>query len=249
MNTFARLFYIFYPAFFLTAAVSSAEEMKTLTDQEGRSIRAEVIAVEGEQVRIRREDGQVFNLPMARLSEASGKELREWAKEQAAKPQPLPPGAFQVQMSRVRFSAESTESDVKLTSGDTVKNGRVTTEEKWGFSFMLTNRTSAPLTGLRAEYLLFATMDDVHKEGKKEGLRRVRHNARLEDLPAQGRMDFRTESVSAFKMRYKGNIVSAKTGESSSRETLHGIWIKMYRGDELIYEAASPEGLMREEKW
>ena len=224
-------------------------ETRTLTDTEGRSIRADVIAVEGEQVRIRRDDGQVFNLPMERLSETSRRELRAWAQEQASKPQPLPPGAFEVQMSRVRFSAETRESDVKLTTGETIKNGRVTTEEKWGYSFMLTNRSNAPLTGLRAEYLLFATKDDVHKEGKKEGLRSARHRARLDDMPAQGRLDFRTESVSAFKMRYKGNIVSAKTGDSSSRETLHGIWIKIYRGEELIHEAASPERLMREEKW
>lgn len=248
MSTLSRLLSVVYPAVFLAAATVQAET-RVLTDKDGRSIRADVIAVEGEVARIRREDGQMFNLPLERLSEASAAELRAWAKEQASKPQPLPPGAFEVQMSRAKFSAETTESDVKLVNGETVKNGRVTTEEKWGFSFMLMNRTRAPLTGLRAEYLLFATKDDVHKEGKREGLRQARYRASLGDIPAQGRMDFRTEAVSAFKMRYKGNIVSARTGDSSSRESLYGIWIKMYRGEDLIYEAASPERLMKEETW
>jgi hypothetical protein len=174
--------------------------------------------------------------------------LHAWAKAEAAKPQALPPGAFEVQMSRACFARETVETDVKLTDGSTVKNGRVTTEEKWGFSLMLNNRTSAPLAKLRAEYILFATQDDVHKD-KTEGFRRAKHRSAIEDIPAYGRFDFRTESVSAFKMKYKGNIRSAATGDNKSRESLHGVWIKIYRGDELIYEAASPDRLMREEKW
>ncbi len=88
----------------------------------------------------------------------------------------------------------------------------------------------------------------VHRD-KVEGFRRARHRTRIEQVPAFGRLDFRTEAVSVFRMRYRGNIRSAATGDTRSRETLHGVWIKIFRGDELIYEAASPEGLMRSEKW
>lgn len=224
-------------------------ETRTLTDTQGRTIQADVIGVEGDQVRIRRADGQVFDLPLDRLAEADRKALVAWEKERASKPRPLPPGSFDVQMSRGKFASETVETDVKLTSGAVVKNGRITTEEKWGFSFMLNNRSSAPLAGLRAEYILFATKDDVHKAGKNEGLRRARHRAKIDDIPAFGRVDFRTETVSAFKMKYRGNIVSAATGDSKSRESLYGVWIKIFRGDELIYEAASPERLMQEEQW
>ncbi|MEN9841975.1 MAG: hypothetical protein RL376_1775, partial [Verrucomicrobiota bacterium] len=38
-------------------------------------------------------------------------------------------------------------------------------------------------------------------------------------------------------------------GDSSSRETLYGIWLRLYRGDELIYENALPEGLRKKETW
>lgn len=244
--------YVFSRAVFaaLFLAVSWAQaEMRTLTDTQGRTIEADVMAVEGDQVKIRRADGQTFNLPMERLAEADQKGLREWAKEEAGKPQTLPPGLFVVQMSRVKFASETVLTDANLVDGRTIKDGISTTEEKWGFSFILNNRTSAPLTGLRAEYVLFATKDNVHEEGKKEGLRRAKHNTAIDDVPGVGRGDFRTEAVSAFKMKYKGGIQSAATGDSKSRETLHGVWIKIYRGDELIYEAASPERLMREEKW
>ncbi|MCX6937870.1 MAG: hypothetical protein NTU80_08220 [Verrucomicrobia bacterium] len=102
---------------------------------------------------------------------------------------------------------------------------------------------------LCAEYLLFATIDSVYVEGKKEGLRRKAYRTKLDNIEAKGRFDFRTETVSAFKTKYNGNIVSAKTGESSSRETLNGIWLRVYRGDELIYENALPDGLRKKETW
>ena len=236
------------PALTLLASVAHAE-MRTLTDTQGRTIQADVMGVDGDNVKIRRADGQIFDLPMDRLVQADQRALRAWAKEQASKPQPLPAGAFQVHMSRARFSTETTESDVRLTDGTTRKNARITTEEKWGFGLILNNRTSAPLENLRAEYILYATMDDVHKDGKKEGLRQARYGVKLDPVPAQGRLDFRTDSVSVSKMRYKGNIVSAATGDNRSRESLHGIWIRIYRGDEIIYEEASPGTLMRTEKW
>jgi hypothetical protein len=236
------------PVFLGLAGPTAYAEMRTLTDTQGRTIQADVMAVEGDQVKIRRADGQTFNLPMERLVEADQKALRAWAKAEAAKPQPLPPGAFVVQMSRGKFASETVLTDVNLVGGGTVKNGRETTEEKWGFSLMLNNRTSGGLDTLRAEYILFATQDDVHKD-KVEGFRRARHRTKIDPVPAFGRLDFRTETVSVFKMKYRGNIVSASTGDNRSRETLHGIWIKIYRGDELIYEAASPESLMRTEKW
>lgn len=248
LKTLSRLLVrVVFPALLL-ATTSAHAEMRTLTDTEGRTIQADVIAVEGDQVKIRRADGQTFNLPMDRLAEADQKALREWAKAEAAKPRPLPPGAFQVQMSRARFSSETVLSDVSLTDGRTVKNGQETTEEKWGFSFMLNNRSAVDLDTLRAEYILFATQDNVHRD-KIEGFRRAKYRTKIETIPAYGRLDFRTETVSVFKMKYRGNIVSAATGSSRSRETLHGVWMKIYRGDELIYEATSPEGLIRAEKW
>lgn len=246
---FARLLARSSPPAFLFAASLAQAEMRTLTDTQGRTIEADVIAVNDTQAKIRRADGQVFDLPLDRLAEADRKALTAWAKQQESKPRPLAPGTLEVQMSRGKFSSETVETDVTLTSGATVKNGRVTTEEKWGYSFLLNNRGSAPLTELRAEYILYATVDNVHKEGKKEGLREARHQSKIEDVPAFGRVDFRTETVSVFKMKYKGNIVSAATGDRKSRETLHGIWIRIYLGDELLHEAASPESLKREGGW
>jgi hypothetical protein len=84
---------------------------------------------------------------------------------------------------------------------------------------------------------------------EKQGLKKKAYRATIESIPALSKTVFRTETISAIKMKYNGNIVSAKTGDSSSRETLTGIWIRVYRGDELVQEVSMPEKLRTSEMW
>ncbi|MDF3055831.1 MAG: hypothetical protein K0R17_46 [Rariglobus sp.] len=218
----------------------------TLTDKQGRSIKADVLSVSGDQVKIKRDDGQVFALPLASLSEDDQKKLKGWAATEAAKP--LPAGAIQVELSRGKFDTVKKDIDVTLTNGDLVKNGRTLTEEKWGYAITVVNRTSQPFDNLRAEYLLFATVDNIHVDEDK-GLKKKRYQTPIATIPELGRTSFRTETISAIKSKYNGNIVSAKTGDSTSRETLHGVWLRIYRGTELVYETAMPENLRTTQKW
>lgn len=135
-----------------------------------------------------------------------------------------------------------------LTTGAIIKKGRTTTEEKWGYSVTIHNKTSKPINNLRAEYRLFATVDNVHVK-ESTGLRKKAYSSPIETIPELSRTIFRTESISAFKMKYNGNIVSAKTGENRSRETLSGIWIRIYQGKDLIHETCMPERLSSTETW
>lgn len=218
----------------------------TLTDKQGRSIKAEVLDVTGDQVKIKRDDGQTFNLSLSLLAEEDQKKLKAWSAAEAAKA--LPPGAIQVELSRGIFKTEKRDSDVTLVGGEIIKNGRTTTEDKWGYKVTIANKTVRPLENLRAEYRLFATVDDVHVKGK-QGLKKKTYQSALESIPELGRTVFQTETISALKTKYNGNIVSAKTGDSTSRETLYGIWIRIYRGEELLYEESMPVSLMTAEKW
>ncbi|HSI09422.1 MAG TPA: hypothetical protein VK985_12620 [Rariglobus sp.] len=63
-------------------ATSGQAEVRTLTDQLGRSIKADVISVENDVVKIRRDDGRTFEMPLSQLIEGDQKSLREWAKAQ-----------------------------------------------------------------------------------------------------------------------------------------------------------------------
>ncbi|HEY9250933.1 MAG TPA: hypothetical protein VIO38_17450 [Rariglobus sp.] len=238
------------PLIALTVATGLFDRLQaepfTLTDKQGRSIKAEVLDVTGDQVKIKRDDGQTFNLSLSVLAEEDQKKLKAWSAAEAAKA--LPPGAIQVELSRGIFKTEKRDSDVTLVGGEIIKNGRTTTEDKWGYKVTIANKTPRPIENLRAEYRLFATVDDVHVKGK-QGLKKKTYQSALESIPELGRTVFQTETISALKTKYNGNIVSAKTGDSTSRETLYGIWIRIYRGEELLYEESMPVSLMTAEKW
>jgi hypothetical protein len=231
---------------FTCASISSQAELFTLTDKQGRSIKADVLSVSDGQVKIKRDDGQTFNVPLASLGDDDQKKLRAWSAEQAIKT--LPPGAIQVELSRGKFDTIKKDIDVTLTNGDIVKNGRTLTEEKWGYAVTVSNRTSQPVENLRAEYLLFATVDNIHVKEDK-GLKRKRYKTPIATVPELGKISFRTETISAVKSKYNGNITSAKTGDSTTRETPYGIWLRVYRGNDMLYEAAMPDSLRTAEKW
>lgn len=230
------------PLLLATSACLVHAEVQTLTDKQGRSLNADVISISGDQVKIKRADGQTFNLSLANLSDDDQKRLKEWAAKN------LPADALLVELSRGKFDTNKKEVDVTLTNGDLVKNGRTITEEKWGYSITVANRTPQPIEKLRAEYLLFATVDDVQVK-EKQGLKKKRFRSPIDTIPELGKTTFRTETISAIKSKYNGNIVAAKSGDSSSRETLHGIWLRIYHGDELVYETSAPESLRTTEKW
>lgn len=244
MNTPFKPLRRFLAAIALVGALAAHAETFTLTDKQGRTINADVLSVSGDQVRIKR-DGSTFNVSLATLSAEDQKKLKAWAETQATL---IPPGGLQVELSRGIFKTEKQTTDVVLVNGDTVKNGRTTTEDKWGYAITITNKTSRPLENLRAEYLLFATVDSVHVK-EKQGLKKKNYRSAIETVPELGRVVFRTETISAFKMKYNGNIISAKSGDSSSREMLTGIWLRIYQGKELVYEAVMPESLRTTEKW
>ena len=130
-------------------------DMQTLTDKQGRSLKANVLAVTGDQVKIKRDDGQVFNLPLASLSEADQARLKAWAAEEEKK---IPAGTVNIQLSRGSFSSSKSED-----------TSTITIEEKWGYSVTLANRSSKQLKDLQIKYVLFVKPDAEPGKDSTEG--------------------------------------------------------------------------------
>ncbi|MDF3058603.1 MAG: hypothetical protein K0R17_2818 [Rariglobus sp.] len=213
---------------FLFAAVLQAEP-RTFTDQFGRSITAELLSVEGDNVRIRREDGQLFTLSISKLTEADQKFIKDWA----AKPAPAEekstpdPKKLIVGLSRGKFSSRT------LTKYDTYTHKH----EDWGFSIQLTNQHLRPVENLRVEYNLFArTYSDISSPTMITGSKVI--NA----IASRGSETFRTRSTEVCKTK------DTYFGYNSGGE-MRGIWIRIYADDQLLIEQSSPESLMTSDKW
>lgn len=225
----------------LLAACACPASARTLTAKDGRAIEVEILAYEGDAIRIKRTDtGQIFTLPIETFSADDQRALRAEAKEAASKPKPLPPGSVQIELSRGMFSSEK-ESGVGLNY----------VYQQWGYNVTLTNRSGRPLEKLRAEYIIFLDpSEEMRGVSGAAKLKRRRGRAELETIAPSARAQFKTDTVEAVKVTLQpGYIWSDSDKKRSMRDKLHGVWVRIYLGDEIIAESTSPGGLESREPW
>ena len=246
-----RLTRIFTLGLALTCAQHLSAEIRTLTDKQGRSLTADVLSVENGKVKIKRDDGQIFSLPLDSLIPADQAKLKALAETLAAAEaaKPLAADALKIELSRGNFKTTKKTEDVKLTTGATVHDGVTITQENWGYALTIANRMPKPIDGLHAEYRLFATVDNMSVADDKLVLKKKAYKTTIPLIVALDKITLRSETITAVKMAYNGNIVSSKTGRSESGERLYGIWLRVFRGDQLVQEIALPESLRTKEKW
>ncbi len=223
-------------------------EWRTLTDSQGRAIRAQIVSATDNEVTIKREDGQTFTLPLAQLSEKDQKDLRAYAK---ANPPAIPAGALELQLSRGKFDTLVSKETITLVGGKIVKDGLVITTEKWGYTVSLKNRTDHELSGVRLDYVLFARQDQAgNPKSSDQKFRQKRYRTNVEPIAVFSQTDVRTNTIDTRKTQLQGGIVWKDSGgDSTTRDTLYGIWLRVYVGDQLLIEQANPPGLATSEKW
>ena len=226
----------FLAAFCLLTGLLHAEP-RTFTDQFGRTITAELISVDGDQIRIRRDDGQVFTLTASKLIEADQKFIKTWAASQQGtagasgdKPEEkfVPdPKKIIVTLSRGKFDTRT------LAKYDTYTHKH----EQWGYSIQLTNQHLRAVSKFRIEYNLFArTYADTSGPTLITGAKNI------DSIASRGSEVFRTGTAEVCKQRdpYFGNNYSGE---------MRGIWIRIYADGQLLIEQSSPDSLMQSEKW
>lgn len=219
-------------ALFLFSSALLVSAPRTFTDMQGRTITAELISVQNDQVTIRRTDGQTFTLGIATFGEADQKLIHDWAAEQTAKKPAvddkpvIDPKKLTIGVSRGKFDSHTLAQ----------YEGYVHKHEDWGYTVQVTNTHLRSIEKIRVEYNLFArTFSDVSSPTMISGTKAV------STLKTGAFETFRTFTAEVCKRKdsYFGN----ESGE------LRGIWVRLYVGDQLVTETSSPESLMTKERW
>lgn len=77
-------FFIFVWSGLLILSISSAGEVRTWTNQGGRTIDAEILSLEGDTATLKMNNGRKYEVPLSSLSEADVTFARQWKAEQDA---------------------------------------------------------------------------------------------------------------------------------------------------------------------
>lgn len=236
----------------LVLGLSAARaEVMELTDLLGRTIRAELVSADADNVKIRRADGVEFQIEIKSLRDEDQARVKTWAESAAnsaanspsatpaADPAPAAAKPAATEVKRIPDRKNITLSASRF-KGDTNTidkfEGYSHKHEQWGYSFQVTNGHPFPLDKVRLEYNLYArTYPDSSTPALVSG---------VFDFPAIGanrseKMKTKTAEVCKRKGAYVDNI----GGE------LRGIWARLYVNDELMHEFVFPASLKTEVEW
>lgn len=220
----------FLPLFALLAGAPLAAEPRTFTDQFGRTIKAEVLSVDTDIAKVKRDDGQIFDLPIAKLSDEDKAWLKSWKNSAATETKPKVftpvPGNVTISASRGKFDSDTTSQSAYYKEA----------YEEWGFSVQLTNTTLYPIENLRMEYKIYGRLYGGSTEKEQRGVKAI------ETLGARKSTVFRTKTFRVYKFR-------SSDGSYTYNGGVNGIWARLYHGDVLLGEYASPENLKTKQTW
>jgi hypothetical protein len=221
----------------LAATALPAEELHTFTDQQGRTLKAEIENVIGQDVSLKREDGENFKVKIEVFIDADQDYIRQWAIQQAVDDRG---------MALTLTALPWKSSSVTAQTGDM-------TEEKWqeGYKLTVENETSMELQKIRVEYQIF-------KDGAVPGaldpstdpVTRAAGSVILDLVPPNGSETLDTLKVPMTSYALMSGYTWGTGANRDVTDNLLGIWVRVYspKGD-LIQEWASSSSLQKKQKW
>lgn len=106
------------------------------------------------------------------------------------------------------------------------------------------------LENIRIDYLIFKFEDAMAAQKRSEGtVRRLMGSTKIAQIKAGEEATAITEKFSMMESKLEPGYVWTDGGKKTSKDDMHGIWVKVYVGDILATELSRPENLVRKEKW
>jgi hypothetical protein len=211
----------------------ASQAFRTFTDLEGRTIEAEILEADKTEVRIRRDDGRVFDLNRSRLIEADQQYIDDWIRKRA-----FAFGDLEVSTWRVRKGAERSETQ-------STKN----IEEEWCYKVSIANKSRADFNNLSVEYRVFFREDIIRKSNEQPPLQSDAGRISIGHLAARDEVQLVTNAIVLDVSQLKIGWKYRGTGKRRVEDSLEGIWLRIFSDGELVKEYPSPTDLPRRQSW
>ena len=142
---------------------------------------------------------------------------------------------FNVLCEKKRFDVERSETTSTKVS-----------KEKWGYGVTIENKAFKALENLEVEYRQFRK-DDARRGGAS--LKAVPGSTKIAAIANGAKVKFDTEPVEIEKEELKANWSAARGSKEKVKDELSGIWIRIMKDGEKVFEYQSPPDLKNKVKW
>lgn len=222
------------PAACLCACVLHA---RTFTSKRGDTLDGEIASVGGGVARILTQDKRTVQIPLKDFSDEDMIFIGDWAIEEACKRD----GAVKVKVSEQKRDRERTA----YAGGSAAWDAYTSVVKRWtgGYKITVENATQVTLSGLTVQYVIFVKFENPQFEGG----RRVpppTYYVGQESISLLKPKELHSFETEKFSLQ---NVT--QTREDRRVDELRGVWLRIYRGEDLIHEEIPNIPETKEKKW
>jgi hypothetical protein len=217
------------------AQVVPGDGTMTLRSASGQEIEARLLSANGESVRIERVgDGREFVVPLSSFDEYTGERVRQWMDRA--------PGV-------VEYSFAVEANRVLVDSSTFMSAGRDLKTAEWSYRVKFTNLTRNELRGAQLEYRV--VYDDeviIDRAVVAPGKGANQQDGQLLDLPDMSfndEVEFETPPIALHTYEF----VPQRGEREYSRDSVKGLWLRVMKNGEILFEYQSHPGAMASLSW
>jgi hypothetical protein len=218
---------------------ASSPDLHVFTNQDGRTIKAEISSVAQDDVNLKREDGQSFKVAVTTLSKDDQSFIRQWVIKLA-----------QAHNDDVlKLSAMTVRTDAK--PGVSADKIRFTSTWSESYKIKVTNQTQAHWTALHLRYIIF------RQAGVPGGIPPADYTpthatgiVALDDLPGLQNKTVATDKIDLLEVSLSPGSTYANGAPTKVADKLQGIWVRVYDdSNNVLQEWASSKEVMKDNNW
>ncbi len=144
---------------------------------------------------------------------------------------------------------------INRRKGDTMhkaaaqEGGRNKASEDAFYEVTVTNQSFKPAPALEARYILFVERQELAKKVGSGKVEKTKGTAPIAALEPHASANFTTTSVTLREQSLSGNYIYESGGRVKAKDSLVGVWIKLYNGNTEVGEYINPTTLSSKNKW
>ena len=121
------------------------------------------------------------------------------------------------------------------------------TKEHWVYDVTIENKTFKELTNIKLKYVIFFKQEQLGVKAAATP-RQQSSSFSIDSLKPHEKKSFTTNPVELSKANLVGNWIYSSGAKPNAQDTLVGLALRVYQGEQQFAEFANPSTLLRE-KW
>jgi len=227
------------PAFAADAIPDSAPDLHTFTNQDGRTVQAEIFSVAEDYVNIKTTDGQTFKVPVSTLTKDDLNFIHQWFIKQA---RTRGDDVLTIAATSVRGESDSAQVSTKT---------KLTMSWTESYKIKVSNATPVHWTNLQVRYIIiYATSSPGIKPPGNFKPAHASGTVALANLPGAQDQTVATDKVTLQEVDLENGATYENGAPLKSTDELRGVWVRVYdEYNNLLQEWSVPTTLMKDNNW